>query len=208
MAVRINTSDEVLIKTIFTGQEYLVPIENFQPKLIIDCGANVGYSAVFFANQYPAAKIIAVEPELMNYKMLTYNTNFYDSIYCIRSAIWNKETFVEVKDVGLGAWGFMTFDAASNADALPATTVSKLLASSGFDSIDLLKVDIEGAEKEVFGADDVHDWLSKTKVIAIEIHDRMKRGCAMAVFGAVSKYNFYYTQRGENLFFIREELLN
>ncbi len=209
IAVRPKTSDEPLLQSIFGNQEYALPIKEFKPKFIVDCGANVGYASIYFANQYPEAKIIAVEPELLNYKMLTFNTHFYDNIRCVRSAMWDKETFIEVKDVGLGAWGFMTFETtAENPNALQTTTVSRLLSDSGFDEIDLLKVDVEGAEKEMFGAADVHDWLSKTKVIMIEQHDRMKRGCAMAIFGAVSKYNFFFTQRGENLIFVREDLLS
>ena len=177
VAVRPQTSDELLLNGIFAAQEYQLPLPNFKPRLILDCGANVGYASVYFANQYPEAKIIAVEPELLNYKMLTFNTHFYDNVKCIRSAMWNKETFIEVRDVGLGAWGFMTFETtADNPNALQTTTVSRLLSDSGFDEIDLLKVDVEGAEKEMFGA--------------------------------VSKYNFFFTQRGENLIFIRDELLN
>ena len=98
----------------------------------------------------------------------------------------------------------MTFETtADDPAAFRTTTIGKLLADSGFNEIDLLKIDIEGAEKEIFAAPDVDDWLSKVNVLTIELHDRMKRGCSYAFFKAISKYNWFFTFRGENLIFIR-----
>ena len=197
-----------IINSIFGFQEYQLPIEDFQPKLILDCGGNIGCAAVYFANKYPTAQIYSVEPEKDNFKLLKFNTAFYDNIYPINSALWDKETFIRVEDRGYGTWGFMTFETtAENEESFQTTTVSKLLAESGFDEIDLLKIDIEGAEKEVFGAPNVDEWLSKVKVLVIELHDRMKRGCSYEFFKAVSKYNWFFAFRGENLIFIRESLI-
>ncbi len=132
----------------------------------------------------------------------------YENIHGIQSALWDKETFIKVEDVGLDNWGYMTFETtADDPAAMKTITISKILQDSGFDEIDLLKVDIEGAEKEVFGAANVDDWLSKVKVIMIELHDRMKRGCSYEFFKAISKYHWFFAFRGENLIFIRENIL-
>lgn len=201
--------DSPIIVSIFEQQEYLLPIKKFQPKLILDCGGNIGCAAVYFANEYPNAQIYSIEPEKNNFKLLTFNTNFYDNVHPIRSALWDKETFIRVEDKGFGLAGYMTSETKNNdPNALRTTTVSKLLADSGFKEIDLLKIDIEGAEKEVFGAPNVDEWLPKVKVLVIELHDRMKRGCSYEVFKAVSKYKWFFAFRGENLIFIRNELLN
>ena len=198
--------DEWLIEPIFRELEYFIPVKDFRPKLILDCGANIGTSAVFFANMYPESKIISVEPDADNFNMLKLNTSPYPNIKCIRSALWNRETYI-----ALSGWppaAYVTYETTlDDPKAIKTTTISKLLSDSGFDSIDLLKVDIESAEKEVFEADDVHEWLSKVKVMAIELHDRYKLGCSRAVFGAVLKYNFLLHLQGENLIFIREELI-
>ena len=200
--------DITVIRSILLGQEYLLPIENFQPKLILDCGGNIGCAAVYFANKYPAAQIYSVEPEQDNFKLLQYNTAFYDNVHPIKSALWDKETFIRVEDRGYGTWGFMTFETtADDPAAFRTTTVAKILADSGFDEIDLLKIDIEGAEKEVFAAPDVDAWLSKVKVLVIELHDRMKLGCSYAFFNAIAKYKWFFVFRGENLIFIRENLI-
>ena len=183
VAYRPIAEDSAVVNSIFGAQEYQLPhIENYQPKLILDCGGNIGCAAVYFANKYPDAQIYSIEPEMDNFKLLTFNTAFYENIHPIKSALLDKETF-------------------------RTTTVSKLLADSGFDEIDLLKIDIEGAEKEVFAAPDVDDWLSKVKVLIIELHDRMKLGCSDEFFKAISKYKWYFAFRGENLIFIRESLM-
>ena len=201
--------DVALINSIFGSQEYLLPINNFHPKLILDCGGNIGCAAVYFANTYPAAQIYSVEPEKNNFSLLQYNTFLYKNIHAINSALWDKATFVGVeKDDSFNELGFNVFETtADNPDALRTITVSKLLAASGFDEIDLLKIDIEGAEREIFAASDVDEWLPKVKVLTIELHDRMKLGCSYEFFKAVSKYNWFFAFRGENLIFIRESLM-
>ena len=199
-------ADETIVHSIFDAEEYKLPIENFQPKLILDCGGNIGCAAVYFANQYPDAQIYSVEPEKNNFKLLKFNTSLYDNIHPIKSALWNSETFIRVEDRGFGVAGYMTFETtADDSAAFKTTTVAKLLADSGFDEIDLLKIDIEGAEKEVFSAPDVDEWLSKVKVLTIELHDRMKRDCSYEFFKAVSKYKWFFGLNGENLVFIRED---
>ena len=199
-------ADKPIVDSIFQAQEYhLPPIKDFQPKLILDCGGNIGCAAVYFANKYPSAQIYSVEPENNNFQFLTFNTAFYDNVQPLKSALWDKETFIRVEDKGFGIAGFMTFETTpEDKNALKTTTIKKLLAESGFEGIDILKLDIEGAEKEVFAAPDVDSWLSKVKVLIIELHDRMKRGCSCEFFKAISKYEWFFTLRGENLIFIRE----
>jgi len=199
--------DAYFIRSIFENEEYRLPLE-YTPKLILDCGGNIGCAAVYFANKYPTAQIYSVEPEKNNFLILQYNTAFYDNVHPIKSALWDKETFIRVEKRYWSTGAFMTFETtAEDPAAFRTTTVGKLLAESGFDEIDLLKVDIEGAEKEVFGAPDVDEWLPKVKVLTIELHDRMKRGCSYEFFKAVSKYKWFFAFRGENLIFIRESLM-
>ena len=202
-------NDKPIVDSIFEKKEYLLTgLKDFEPKLILDCGDNIGCAAVYFANKYPSAQIYSVEPEKNNFKLLTFNTAFYEKVHPIKSALWDKETFIRVEDKGYGLAGYMTSETtADDPDALKTVTINKLFAESGFDEIDWLKVDIEGAEKEVFSAPDVDEWLSKVKVLTIELHDRMKRGCSNEFFKAVSKYQWFFGFRGENLTFIRDDLI-
>lgn len=137
--------------------------------------------------------------------MLTYNTVFYDKIHPINAALWDKETFIKIADTNVDTNAYMTIETTSDdPQAFKTITVSKILSESGFDEIDLLKMDIEGAEKEVFGAPNVDEWLSKVKVLVIELHDRMKKGCSRAFFSSMSRYDWHFELRGENLIFMRE----
>ena len=204
-AYRPTQSDISVIIQNFQNQEYNFQIANFQPKLIIDLGGNIGTSAIFFANKYPDAQIYAVEPQKDNFRLLQYNTLLYDKIHLIQSAAWDKETFIKVLEEGHNPTDFMTIETtADDPAAMKTVTVGKILAESGFDEIDLLKIDIEGAEKEVFSAPDVDEWLTKVKVLTVELHDRYKSGCSDAFFKAVSKYHWHFELRGENLIFMRE----
>ena len=205
-AFRPNSTDVYVMQQIFQNVDYALPIKNFHPKLILDCGGNIGCSAIFFTNVYHDAQIYAVEPDKMNFKILKLNTVFFDNVHPINSALWDKETFIKVV-VGIPGRNsaYMTIETtADDSQAFRTTTVSKILAESGFDEIDLMKIDIEGAEKEVFSAPDVDDWLSKVKVLVIELHDRMKKGCSRAFFTAMSNYDWHFELRGENLIFMRE----
>ena len=210
LAYRPNTSDKWLLGKIFTEHEYNFKLHNFNPRFIIDGGANVGYSTTYFATRYPGAKIVALEPEPFNFKMLTYNTHFFDNVECINSALWNEVGYIKVlPDMPGNTLAFMT--EATNADdpeALKTTTIAKVLADSEYEEIDLLKVDIEGAEVEVFGdKGNPDEWLPKVRVLTIELHDRMKVGCSYTFFKAISKYKYVMDVVGENLLFVRQDLV-
>ncbi len=196
-----------LMNSIFGFQEYLIPMKDFNPKLILDCGGNIGCSAVYFANKYPDAQIYSVEPQKDNCELLLYNTFFYNNVHVINSALWDKEAYTKLNDdVCKSFVAYMTSETtADDPRAFKTVTISQLLEQSGFDEIDLLKIDIEGAEKEVFAAPDVDEWLSKVKVLTIELHDRMKRGCSYEFFKAMSKYHWHFELRGENLIFMRDK---
>ena len=202
---RGETSDEIVGKEILEGGKYALPIEDFQPKVIIDCGANIGYSTLYYANTYPDAQIYAIEPEKFNFKFLRYNTLFYDNIHLTKAAVWGKEASVRLEETELGASGYMADEtSADDPNAIKTTTLGKLIYENGINEIDLLKIDVEGAEKEIFGAEGVDDWLGKVKVLSLVIHDELKSGASFAVFKAISKYKWTFSANGNVLTFIRD----
>ena len=208
-AYRPDTIDENVIQNVFQNEEYLLPIEDFQPKLILDCGGNIGCSALYFSSIYPDAQIYTVEPEKNNFKLLTFNTCMYDNIHAINSELWDKETFVKVQEDNSKDAGLIMVETTEDDDAaINTTTISKILKDSGLEEIDILKVDIAGAEKEVFSAPDVDEWLSKVNIIIIKLNDGVKRDCSYEFFKAVSKYHWYFTQRGENVILLSEKILD
>jgi hypothetical protein len=74
-----------------------------------------------------------------------------------------------------------------------------LMTETGIDSIDLLKMDVEGAEVEAF---EQSDWMSGVQVVVIELHDNIKPGCRATVTSAAK--GFKQWERGEMTFYARE----
>lgn len=144
-----------MFEQIFVDDDYALPID-LQPRYIIDGGANVGYASIYFTNRYPDASIIAVEPDPSNFKVLCENVKEYPHVHPLKAAIWNQRGRLRV-DASLGSWACtvsqvrpeeaLDMNQPSYADAL---TLDDILLSSGPNKIDILKLDIEGAELEVF----------------------------------------------------------
>ena len=206
LIVRPRTSDILAFLQIFGWHEYDLQIKpaELKPTFIIDGGANVGYSAVYFAGKYPDARIIAVEPEESNFQVLSQNTAGFSRIKPVCSAIWNKNTNLKIKDIGLDKWGFMVEEAGPDEPgSFKAITVGELLKEAEPGNIIMVKLDIEGAEKEVFSSN-YEDWLGKVDILVIELHERMKKGADKAFNSAVKKYRFSRSQKGENHILIKK----
>ena len=206
MTLRKNTSDSSVFWQVFVNKEYDVPL-NIQPKLIIDGGANIGCATLWFRKKYPDAQIISIEPEESNFKILEENTKKLSKVKIIKAGIWNKNTALKIENPNLGKWGFETKETTNNEKgSLSAVTIDKILTDSGYEEIDILKLDIEGSEKEVFESG-YENWLGKTKVIIIELHERMREGAEKSFYSAIAKYNFEKSQSGENIILIRRDSL-
>jgi hypothetical protein len=84
--LRLHTSDAATYRDTFTEQEYDFPL-SFEPYSIVDVGANCGMTAVFYANRYPQARIIALEPEPSNFAALKKNVAQYPKITPMQGAL-------------------------------------------------------------------------------------------------------------------------
>lgn len=204
--LRFNAADNTTFREIFFREEYAVQLPStLQPEVIIDAGANIGFTTLFFIRKYPGVKIVSLEPDAGNFEYLKKNTAQYPSIKPIQAALWDKNGFIEIIDKGYGERGFMVEERSTpSKPAVPSVTLTSLIQENKITSIDILKIDIEGSEKEVFSKDS-EKWIPITKCLIIELHDRMKQGCSKAVFNALSPYNFECSIKGENLVFINKD---
>lgn len=169
------------------------------PKTIIDCGANIGLASIYFKSRFPDVHIIAVEPEKNNFILMSENLQQYKDIICENIGIWNKETYVSVRFPDSINSGFSFKEAPEYSEgSIKALSITDLMKKHSLEQIDILKIDIEGAEKELFTFGYEY-WLSRTRLIIIELHDKSVEGCSKALFNALSKYNFSTEVRGENL---------
>lgn len=176
------------------------------PASIIDGGGNIGLTAVFFANNFPSAKIVTVEPDTDNFKLLEANCLPYENITPVKAGIWSHPAQLKVVDKGFGNNAFTVQEVDVNtAGSITALGIEDIRQKEKWDTIDVVKLDIEGSEKQVFEKN-YESWLPKTRILFIELHDRMVPGSSKAVFAAVSKYDFTCVIAGENLLFVNKAL--
>jgi len=196
--LRVRTSDVSLYKDIILRKEYELGLPNFSPRTIVDAGANSGMATLYYANRYPNARIVAVEPEPSNYAALVKNVSSYPNVFPIHAALWNRDGQISLGPTGLDddKWAFKTFE--GNGPKVRSITMQTLMSEANIESIDLLKMDVEGAEVEAF---EESSWTSGVQVIVIELHDHIKPGCRAAVSAAAK--GFRQWERGEMTFFAR-----
>ncbi|HAB28705.1 MAG: hypothetical protein CMP05_00195 [Xanthomarina sp.] len=209
--LRRDTSDHSTFRQIFDAKEYAIDYP-FLPKVIIDAGANVGLAAVYFSQRYPQAKVYSIEPEASNIEILKKNIKAYKHVECLPMAIHHtSDETLEIIDEGIGKWGFVTKLATetTNREKVVSTVktiaLQTLMGTCDIAVIDILKVDIEGAEMALFEKN-YECWLPKTRCLIIELHDRFYPGCEERVFNVMHNYNFSFYKKGENWVFFNIDL--
>jgi FkbM family methyltransferase len=197
--LRSKATDLSVFMDVIYGGAYDFPFK-VPPSTIVDCGANIGLTSVFFKNKFPSAKVIAIEPEKRNFEILSKNLHHYPDVILCNNAIWSRTTKLKIEDNGKGNWAFVVKEVDDNeTGTIEAISLKDVMEQNHLAVIDILKIDIEGSEKELFESDCDY-WLSRTKVIMIELHDRMKPGASKSFFKALCKYNFDTVVKGQNLF--------
>lgn len=199
-SMRNNPYDFATFEEVILNETYSIALD-FTPASIIDGGGNIGLTACYFATKYPGAKVVTIEPDTDNFNILQSNIKPYASIEAIKAGVWNRDTHLKISNADAGNNAFTVEETdQSEEGTIAAVSISSVMQRMGWNTIDVLKLDIEGAEKEVFSGD-VDNWLPKTKVLIIELHDMVKPGCSKAVFRAINPYNFSFNIKGENIIF-------
>ena len=193
--VRPDTTDPFIFEEVFLLDEYDFTTTH-EPKLIMDIGANVGYTSVYFAHRYPRAHIIAVEPATSNIEWLRKNTGSYPNVRVVEAGIWSHRARLTLVDANAKSSDFQLRECGADEDGIEAVTVNELLELAQSDYADIVKIDIEGGEKELFAENT--DWLDKVDTIAIELHDRFKAGCKETFLRAASRHGFSGREIGLN----------
>jgi len=208
--LRPGTTDVFAFDLIFLWEEYKLPQLNFKPELIIDCGANIGLATVYFSNKYKDALCYCIEPSPENIPILELNVKQNKNVKIFPYALMSSSEDVFISKLSAPA-AFDDFvvekQAGDNTEKVKAITLNEILSGGNHTYIDILKIDIEGSEKEVF-AENYSEWLGKTKIIIIELHDRMKHGCSKNFFTAISKFDFDFEIKNESLIGYNRSLIS
>lgn len=169
--------DTHIFNQIFIREEVNFGSDN-DPKIIVDCGANIGLSTLYFRRQFPGSIIISIEPELANFNMLIKNSKKYDNIDCLHAALWSKNGKVNVIDIGEGVASFITKepgDQGNIIEQISSLTIGEVILRFGVSTIDLIKMDIEGTEYELFNYKP-EEWTDRINMLAVELHEGLKPG--------------------------------
>ena len=189
---RKNSSDAEVFTQMFIYRQYEMKVSG-AVKTIIDLGGNNGMSAVYFHRQYPEAMIYVLEPDKENFELLKKHTEGLKRIVCLNKAIWKQNGFV---NMDLADCWALKIDVEKGTHRVEAITMEVLINDYQIKQIDLLKIDIESSEKEIFESS--IEFLSLTRNLIIELHDWIKPGCAKSFFKALSMFSYTYTINREN----------
>jgi FkbM family methyltransferase len=187
-----SSSDTFVLYEIFVTDEYAHVGDLGSPKFIIDGGANIGLVSVYFLNLYPTARIVAVEPDAETMELCRKNLAGYaDRVTTFQGAIWSSAGKLSFQ-AGIQEWdNSVRSPREGESGSIEASTIPSLIALGGGGAVDLLKLDVEGAEREIFGPS-AQDWLPSVKNIVIELHGP---DCEGRFFSAMEPYEYEKSNR-------------
>jgi FkbM family methyltransferase len=194
-------SDHALMafREIFVSRSYIDPTF-YRPLLndaVLDCGANIGMFALYISFLAPGIKVNCFEPctDTLSWLLRNIVTNHLSG--CISAfpfAIWDSDTSQTLN---------VTTDSMCTSLLAPpprevvakqsvaCVTLSRALAIAKMSHVDLVKVDVEGAEVEVLkGACDL-DWRRIDRVV-VEYHESIRPGSCLNVIALLARYGFRY----------------
>jgi FkbM family methyltransferase len=182
---------------------YEKAVQDGRSPLILDAGANIGASVVYWSLSFPQAHITAWEPESGNFEVLKMNSEGLDvDLRC--SAIGAVRGSAGLIDPGEGDWGYRTVAGASG-DLVPVEAASIVVVEkldAGYAPF-IAKIDIEGGEADLFSQDT--DWVDHFPVLIIELHDWLLPGTAssQSFLRCIADRNRDFVYIGENVFSLR-----
>lgn len=187
-------------------KQYESSLRRGEVPLIIDCGANVGLASIWFANAFPLARIIAVEPDQENFALLQQNVEPYgERILPLHGGIWPNEDHVRIENPDAGSAAFRVIPCSpDHPGAVRTFTIPSLCARVGAEHPFIVKVDIEGAQGSLFSRNT--DWVGDSALIVLELDDWQLPwvGTSRPFFSAISRWPFDYLLGGESIFCFRD----
>jgi FkbM family methyltransferase len=172
VTLRSHTTDISVLKELLVGNTYEPLPQDDAVRTVVDLGANVGLSYRWLRARYPNARFVCVEPDPGNLEILRANVRAIDAQAIIHGACVGASERRVTMATTSGEWGFRMSDADGDGDGdggdVDVITMASLLEDAGFEHVDVLKCDIEGAEAEVFA--DCGSWIGRVDAMSVECH--------------------------------------
>lgn len=195
VALRACTSDPFVFRQVMIENEYS-PLAGLQLSSILDLGANIGLSSAWFLSRFPNARIFAVEADPENYAACSENlAPYHERAHVLRGAAWSSHATLALRRKSCAADVHVQELSAQDANEsyVEGWDIADLIRLSGFQQVDLVKIDVEGAEREIFRAN-IGNWLPLVRNLCIELHGD---SCREAFFAALAAYEYRHLQSGE-----------
>ncbi|WP_414568110.1 FkbM family methyltransferase [Nostoc sp. CCY 9925] len=197
--LRKGTSDIAVFVSIYAFNEFKSDFSVSEKGVILDFGANIGISTAYFAEKYPQALIIALEPSLASFELLKKNTQSYDNVICLQAAVWKESCELFLQNPEDEDWALRFGESKnSSSNLVQAISVKDLMRQYNINKIDIMKIDIEGAEKDLFSGN-FQDWIHSVNTYLIEFHDAILPGCSSAFYRALGTVDFVQSILGEKV---------
>jgi len=139
---------------------------------IVDLGANLGFTSRWLLGEFPESRLVAVEPETSNAAVLRDNLKQVASATVIEACVAPKDGEVYLHLDSRADCHKVVGGPSDRSVPVPAVSMPSLMQRCGIEQIDLLKMDIEGAEAALLG-DDCEQWIGRVGCMVIEIHDEL-----------------------------------
>lgn len=188
-------------------KKYFSIIKSNKIPLIIDCGSNIGLSARYFAEFFPKAKIVAIEPEINNFNLMKRNCEKFKNIIFLNAAIGSEKGFVSIDTSSHDNRAFRTI-ISNNPNLTKVITINEIFEQNSIDIPFIIKIDIEGFEDNLFKKNT--NWVRKTPLIIVEPHDWMlpSKGVFKNFLKTISSQDRDFVINGENVFSLVNETKN
>jgi FkbM family methyltransferase len=188
-----------VFKQIFVQREYSSVADLQNVFVIMDLGANVGYSSAYFLNCFPQSRVLAVEPDDRNLEVCRQNLRPYaERAVILPGAAWSYCTALSLscgsfRDGREWATQVVPRQEHDNRPEVQGWDIPTLIEASGSSEVDLLKVDIEGAERQLF-SENAESWLPKVRNICIELHGAE---CRTVFFACLAGWEYDLSYSGD-----------
>ncbi len=175
---RYPSSDLEIMHQVLGNKEYQ-PIKDLfetgDSLKVIDAGANVGFTSIYLKSAFPNAQILCLEIDNNNAAQLKKNIqlNRLEGVTILEKALWKRNAFLEIKrDFRDQTECSYYVEESDSQTGLQGHNLNYYMEEMRWDKVDILKIDIEGAERYLFESDEMADRLLESiRVLAIEIHD-------------------------------------
>lgn len=199
---RYPSSDLGIMNQVLGNEEYRPLINLFEGQKslnIIDAGANVGFASIYFKSVFPNAEILCLEIDSNNAAQLRKNIEYnkLKNITVLENALWKSNAYLEIKRDfrDMTECSYYVEESLSETP-LKGYDTPHYLTLMNWSRVDLLKIDIEGAERYLFETKELADKvLENTHVLAIEIHDEFN--IRSTIEQHLDRHQFKYFNHGD-----------